>query len=317
MTLPTSGPISIGAIAGEFGGSQPDSISEYYRGGGLVPNTSPNSNIPTSGQVSLSNYYGGQAGGTYPIYIGGASDSTATERAWTFTFPALSGGTRSTLQPGDFVLLQYSNCIDAYRDTPPSVLTSSGWTLIADTSITDNQSGIGAGAFPTSNCLWFYKFMGATPDTSVSFGSNQTPSPPGLTTNKAAIMVFTGVSTSNPIDVSVVTNTQLIPLSTTSASFDISITPITSGAVIVAGFVWSRYLAVGNSQVPLSWGSPALSPTVTNFIRGSDDRFNSILLGVQQWGGGTYTPPSVNITPRGVATDFAATNRHLVALRPA
>ena len=65
MTLPTSGPISIGAIAGEFGGSQPDSISEYYRGGGLVPNTSPNSNIPTSGQVSLSNYYGGQAGSSY------------------------------------------------------------------------------------------------------------------------------------------------------------------------------------------------------------------------------------------------------------
>lgn len=37
MTLQTSGPISILDIANEFGGSAPHSLSEYYKGGGLVP----------------------------------------------------------------------------------------------------------------------------------------------------------------------------------------------------------------------------------------------------------------------------------------
>lgn len=38
-TLQSSGAISIGDIAGVMGGSQPHSLSEYYRGGGLVPST--------------------------------------------------------------------------------------------------------------------------------------------------------------------------------------------------------------------------------------------------------------------------------------
>lgn len=58
MALPSSGTLSINDIAGEFGGSAPHSLSEYYRGGGLVPNSSLNSNIPTSGQIKISDFYG-------------------------------------------------------------------------------------------------------------------------------------------------------------------------------------------------------------------------------------------------------------------
>jgi hypothetical protein len=39
MTLPSSGPISLGNLAAEFGGTAPHSLSEYYGGGGLVENT--------------------------------------------------------------------------------------------------------------------------------------------------------------------------------------------------------------------------------------------------------------------------------------
>ena len=59
MPLPASGPISLNDIQTEFGGSNPISISEYYRGGGLVPNVSQNNNIPTSGTISFNNFYGG------------------------------------------------------------------------------------------------------------------------------------------------------------------------------------------------------------------------------------------------------------------
>lgn len=58
MALPTSGPISWEMIRAEFGGSHPILISQYYRGGGLVPNIPANANVPTSGTISAQNFYG-------------------------------------------------------------------------------------------------------------------------------------------------------------------------------------------------------------------------------------------------------------------
>jgi len=55
MALPASGQISLANIQTEFGGSNPISLSEYYRNGIYV--TANNTSVPTSGSVSLSNYY--------------------------------------------------------------------------------------------------------------------------------------------------------------------------------------------------------------------------------------------------------------------
>ena len=49
MALPSSGAISLSAIASEFGDSTPNSINEFYRGGSLVPTLSTNNSVPTSG----------------------------------------------------------------------------------------------------------------------------------------------------------------------------------------------------------------------------------------------------------------------------
>lgn len=57
MSLPSSGPMSLSMIAQEFGGTPPHSLSQYYRGGGLVPNSPNNTSIPTSGPIGLSNFY--------------------------------------------------------------------------------------------------------------------------------------------------------------------------------------------------------------------------------------------------------------------
>jgi len=56
MALPSSGPIDLGSIQTEFGGVNPIGINEYYRNGGLVP--SNNTNVPTSGTISLADFYG-------------------------------------------------------------------------------------------------------------------------------------------------------------------------------------------------------------------------------------------------------------------
>jgi hypothetical protein len=62
MALPSSGSLTLSQIQAEFGrgGSNPISLSEYYRGGSYVSNIAANNNIPTSGTISISNFYGGQ-----------------------------------------------------------------------------------------------------------------------------------------------------------------------------------------------------------------------------------------------------------------
>ena len=49
------------SIASEFGGSVPHLLESYFRGGGLVPDSPQNANIPTSGTISMENFYGSQA----------------------------------------------------------------------------------------------------------------------------------------------------------------------------------------------------------------------------------------------------------------
>tara|TARA_Y100000389_G_C17468868_1_gene528356 strand:- start:5416 stop:6087 length:672 start_codon:yes stop_codon:yes gene_type:complete len=62
VSLPSSGTLSINDIAGEFGGSaNPESLSEFYKGGSRVPNTTLNANIPTSGTIAISNFYNGSS----------------------------------------------------------------------------------------------------------------------------------------------------------------------------------------------------------------------------------------------------------------
>ncbi|HDS1550748.1 TPA: hypothetical protein QEK98_003003 [Stenotrophomonas maltophilia] len=85
MPLPSSGPISLAMIRQFYGGAAPDSIFEYYRGGAYVPNTAANSAIPTSGAISLFNFYGqGGSGG------GGAlnASSSSANKTDNLTEPA-------------------------------------------------------------------------------------------------------------------------------------------------------------------------------------------------------------------------------------
>lgn len=69
MTLPTSGPLTFTDIQTEFGGSNPIGINEYYAGGGLVAagTSGTYGAVPSSGQISVQNFYGTSA--VIPAYI--------------------------------------------------------------------------------------------------------------------------------------------------------------------------------------------------------------------------------------------------------
>jgi hypothetical protein len=73
MAVTGSAPISITDLVTEFGGSAPHSLTEYYRGGSLVPDTAANASVPTSGAISLTQFYGASVAsttGNYTITIG-------------------------------------------------------------------------------------------------------------------------------------------------------------------------------------------------------------------------------------------------------
>lgn len=75
MALQTSGPISLANIQAEFGGSNPISLSEYYGAA---------SGVPTSGTISLSNFYG--KSNVFQLTLSGTSTtnvySTAISAGW-------------------------------------------------------------------------------------------------------------------------------------------------------------------------------------------------------------------------------------------
>jgi hypothetical protein len=58
MAIPSTGPISLFQIQVEFGGSSPISLSEYYRGGANVPESTINQRIPTSSIIRFSDFRG-------------------------------------------------------------------------------------------------------------------------------------------------------------------------------------------------------------------------------------------------------------------
>jgi hypothetical protein len=56
--------LTLADIQTEFGGSNPISLSEYYAGGSLVPGSTTGTYgaVPTSGAISIRNFYGTSAG---------------------------------------------------------------------------------------------------------------------------------------------------------------------------------------------------------------------------------------------------------------
>lgn len=100
MALPSSGTLKISDIAAEFGGSAPHALSEYYRGGGRVPDVSQNNGVPTSGAISISDFYG--ATNYVPLSILGSTTWTTTNTSSTTSSTSVSipAGTKSVVIMG-------------------------------------------------------------------------------------------------------------------------------------------------------------------------------------------------------------------------
>ena len=91
MALQTSGAISLSQVQGEFGGSNPISMSEYYRGGSYVPTTiSSSSTTGWFGQFSpLYSFIQYSGTSNYNVFwngsnLGSTSGTTFTSGGYTY-----------------------------------------------------------------------------------------------------------------------------------------------------------------------------------------------------------------------------------------
>lgn len=71
--LPSSGVITLLDIQGEFAGSQPYLLTNYYRSGGLVPDSPANQGIPVSGTIAITDFYSSESDTNINVNLTGLS----------------------------------------------------------------------------------------------------------------------------------------------------------------------------------------------------------------------------------------------------
>tara|TARA_B100002019_G_scaffold164327_1_gene141899 strand:+ start:348 stop:956 length:609 start_codon:yes stop_codon:yes gene_type:complete len=155
MTIVSSGAISINSLVGEYGGSAPHAMNEYYRGGSLVANHSNNGNVPTSGTIQLDDFYGANNTSPAPTsYSYGITLGTSGQGSDGFNsgnFGSLSNNPQSTAFAGGFnptivELSTFTSLNKAGQNTysfffrVSGNLSNSGWTSITVPSGITNSS---------------------------------------------------------------------------------------------------------------------------------------------------------------------------------
>lgn len=144
MALPASGQLAISEIATEFSDSQPNSMSEYYRGGGLVPDSAGNSNVPESGAIAIGDFYNAANRTALALTI-----ASSTQNYDVFTnaspSPSYSAGTTDvtlTINPG---VLVGSSSTGTYAMLVPSGFNPGDTVTIVNNGVVQGRGG-GGGA---------------------------------------------------------------------------------------------------------------------------------------------------------------------------
>ena len=147
MAIKVSGALSMSEIATEFGGSAPYSLSQFYRGGGRVPNgPAANNNIAVSGAISMSGFYGSQRVVAINVTISAHTNnlnlrSLAIANGWDQTTPL---SLTVTINSGIFVRATSTGTYALNTDT--SYPAGSTLTVINNGNIVAQGGGGGAGA---------------------------------------------------------------------------------------------------------------------------------------------------------------------------
>tara|TARA_R110000823_G_scaffold234556_2_gene360772 strand:- start:663 stop:1460 length:798 start_codon:yes stop_codon:yes gene_type:complete len=138
--LPSSGPLSLLNIQEEFLGSNPIGLSEYYRGGALVPNSSSTTTIPTSGTIAVSNFYGTRRRIAIPITI---SSPTFNYDLFTNRSPSYVAGISDMTFTVNGGVRVGSTSVDAYAMSVPSSFNAGDTINVVNNGYIQGMGGTG------------------------------------------------------------------------------------------------------------------------------------------------------------------------------
>ena len=293
MALQTSGTISIGDLRTEFGDTGSSSLSEFYRGGSLVPNTPTNAAVPTSGTIQLSNFYGAAAvaqswqwvqtytsmneGVTRTFQFEDVNDIiTSGTFSWsingtTADFNAVSGtGTISATSQGSFSITTNNDATTEGTENYTLSVIYGGSTILTqafsvfDTSLTPVTINVARSTTSVNegSAFTFYATATAAISGTVSFslGGTATSGSDYTTSGASSTFTFSNSTTSNAVTVTTIAD------STTEGSENVSCTissPSVSGFDPTVGTGSLTVIINDTSIDPPSYQFTAASYNVT------------------------------------------------------
>jgi hypothetical protein len=164
MALPTSGPLSLNDIAGEFGGATPHSLSEYY---GVA------AGIPTSGTISISDFYGASA--FTPYDLSGFNNSVTYNQLFFYSYAAYGVQVSNS---GSYLIINpssVSNGLEIFSTNTPYTFNSSTVSSIGTLSGLPSSPNINYFRYnSTGTLLWVSDggYQHRTYSSSVPFSTN-------------------------------------------------------------------------------------------------------------------------------------------------
>lgn len=144
MAIPGSGPLKISEIATEFGDTTPNSMSEYYRGGSLVPDAPANTSIPTSGAIGIGDFYGATNRIAVPLTISANTQNynVYTQASASPLYTAGIADVTLTVQPGVVV---GSSSTGTYALNVPNAFNAGDTVTIVNNGTVIGRGGNGGG----------------------------------------------------------------------------------------------------------------------------------------------------------------------------
>jgi hypothetical protein len=233
-------------------------MKSYFLNGGMI---GPLLDFGTTGQYVI----GTTQQRDFINYVGGRTQTSSSTNAITVSLTGLTGGLATAPEPDDFVLVV--RCWASNQVRSPST-SSTGWGVLAE---------IFGDSTNDTNLEIYWKFMGTTPDTSITLNAHTT----GNDSSTIIVYVFRGVDLTTPFDVTSTTATT----TTTVLPNPPAITPTTTNSIIV--------VAAGGSHT--NSGGTVRTYTagyLTNFLTvGRDSTYDAIAgIGWLTWTSGAYDP---------------------------
>jgi hypothetical protein len=296
MTLPTTN-VSFSAIQTEFGGSNPISLSEYYRGGTYVKTntTMPNGTIAASGAISISTFRGATQGVIAPTYsltrsVGSVNEggsftiSFSTNQAGSFGY-TISGVSSADIGGASLTGTVSNGSVLSYSVTADSTTENTETFIIqlnngqASTSVTINDTSVypAYGTIISQGCVAYgsapYTYRVTKADGAggtFNEDTNNSPScgyvapvPPSSATWSVG---FSNNGTAGPISVFVLVTLNRAATVTTTYTF--------SGVVVQNGVTFS----VPTVTIPV--GSTSANPSSFSGVTNGSGPYSTITLRV-------------------------------------